>query len=196
MTYVELENCRRIVELLPWHANGSLDAERAAEVRAHIDECAACRREAAVLAAIIDNMPEPRPAHPGAAPFSQLLNRINRHERRVRGWKAAALALVTLAAVTAVAVPVYLFEPRYEAVTDPVPANGHAVQLEVRFDERERISALSELLQRYQADVLAGPSAEGVFLLEFRLAASESPDELRKRLEAESRVREVRRPER
>lgn len=37
--------CTRVSELLPWFANGSLEAEEAESVRRHLDGCEECRRE-------------------------------------------------------------------------------------------------------------------------------------------------------
>lgn len=41
--------CARVREQLPWFAGGELDTGAAASVRAHLVDCHACRREAAVL---------------------------------------------------------------------------------------------------------------------------------------------------
>lgn len=42
-------SCRTVREQLPWFAGDDLDARTAAEVRAHLVDCLACRREASVL---------------------------------------------------------------------------------------------------------------------------------------------------
>lgn len=41
--------CARVREQLPWFTGGELDASTAASVRAHLVDCYACRREAALL---------------------------------------------------------------------------------------------------------------------------------------------------
>jgi hypothetical protein len=41
-------------ELLPWYANGTLDAEARVIVEAHLRDCAACRRQVAGLRALVD----------------------------------------------------------------------------------------------------------------------------------------------
>lgn len=189
MKQVDLGDCRRTVELLPWYANTTLEAEERQYVKSHVDECASCRRELQVLVSVIEAMPSPRAAHDGAPPFSRLLDRINRQEQQARTWKMVAAVLVLVIAVAAVALPAYLFEPRYRAVTDALPETHDSVQLHVAFDASESAGTLTELLARYNADVISGPAADGSFLLEFHLAPGESAQQLEQRLQTEAQVR-------
>lgn len=68
--------------MLPWHVNGSLTEAEDAQVRSHLEDCAACRQEIATLnslkqAVITSNeaVPEPAPAM-----LASLLNRIEDYE--------------------------------------------------------------------------------------------------------------------
>jgi len=194
MKQVDLGDCRRAAENLPWYANGSLDVEERRHLQAHLDECASCRRELEFLTAIVESMPSPRAAHDGAPPFSRLLHRINRQERYVHGWKIAAAVLMLVIAVVAVALPVYLFEPRYHAVTDTLPEANERVQLQLTFDTQKNTGSLTQLLERYNADVIAGPAEDGSFLLEFRLAPGETVRHLQQRLHDEAQVRDAELP--
>lgn len=189
MNHIDLEACRRAIELLPWYANDSLRGEERLQVAAHLDDCASCRREVEILAAVIANIPAPRSANSDAAPFSRLLQKINRHERRLRAWKIAALVLIALSAIMAVVLPTYVLEPRYRAVTDVLPETAGIARFQVTVDPENDIAALTDVLERYNADIVAGPGTDGSFLLEFRLAPGESAAELRRRLDAEARIR-------
>lgn len=191
MKYTDLGECRRMTELLPWYANGSLDGKEQAAVKTHLDECAVCRRECALLHAVIESMPSPHSGEDNASAFGKLLQRINREDNQNRSWKIAAAVLVMLVAVAAVALPVYLFEPRYQAVTDALPNANQSVQAHVVFDAGKDTGTLSELLERYNAEVIAGPDAEQRFLLEFPLAPDDTVQQLQHRLENESQVRAV-----
>lgn len=191
MKYKDLGECRRVAELLPWYANGSLDMKERAAVKTHLDACAVCRREHALLHAMIESMPSPHSWQDNGSAFGKLLQRINREEYRNRSWKIAAAVLVMLVAVTAVALPIYLFEPRYQAVTDALPHANQRVQVHVMFDAEENIGTLADLLDRYNAEVLAGPDAEQRFLLEFPLAPDDTAQQLQHRLRAEAQVRAV-----
>lgn len=190
MKQVELADCRRTSDYLPWYANRSLQGAVRQRVEAHLDACAACRRELEYLEAVIEAMPSPREAENGSPSFGPLLQRINRQEHQARTWKMAAAIVAVVAVLLAIAVPVYLFEPRYQTVTDTLPI-GRNIQAQLVFDDRENLGAVTTLLERYKADVISGPDAEGRFLLEFRLAPGETASQLKRRLQDERVVLEV-----
>lgn len=58
-----MTDCAAVRELLPWHLNGTLEGDEAAEVAAHLEECAACREELAATG----RAAEVFAAHPSAA---------------------------------------------------------------------------------------------------------------------------------
>lgn len=188
MKHTDLGECRRTMELLPWYANGSLDVEERAAVRVHLDRCATCRRECTLLCAVIESMPSPHSAQESGSAFGKLLQRINREEQQRWSWKTAAAILVMLVAVAAVALPVYLLEPRYQAVTDARPHTVETVQARIVFDAQKDIGTLSELLERYNAEVIAGPDSSRRFLLEFPLAPGDTVQQLKHQLEQEAQV--------
>ncbi|HEX6929692.1 MAG TPA: zf-HC2 domain-containing protein [Gammaproteobacteria bacterium] len=180
-------DCRRAAELLPWHVNRSLSRDERADIESHLRECIACAREAEFLAAVRTAMPAPANEHE-TAPFSRLLQRINSEEQRTRSWKMAAVALLMLGGFTAVALPVYLLEPRFHTVTDTIPQPAGSVQLQLQFTADGNASTLPRLLESYSADIVSGPDADGKFVLEFRLDAGENAAALRQRLRKEAQV--------
>lgn len=189
MKQVELADCRRTSDYLPWYANRSLEGIERQRVEAHLEDCAACRRELAYLEAVIEAMPSPRVTDASPS-FGPLLQRINRQEHQARTWKMAAAIVAGVVALLAIAVPAYLFEPRFQTVTDMVPA-GRNIHARLVFDDRGNMAAVTTLLERYKADVVSGPDAEGRFLLEFRLAPGETTAQLQRRLQDERVVLEV-----
>ena len=189
MKQVELADCRRTSDYLPWYANRSLKGTERQRVEAHLEDCAACRRELEYLEAVIEAMPSPR-VKDASPSFGPLLQRINRQEHKTRTWKMAAAIVAVVAVLLAIAVPAYLFEPRYQTVTDTLPA-GRNIRAQLVFDDRENLGAVTTLLERYKADVVSGPDAEGRFLLEFRLAPGETASHLKRRLQDERVVLEV-----
>ena len=189
MKQVELADCRHTSDYLPWYANRSLRGAERQRVAAHLEDCAACRRELEYLESVIEAMPSPR-VKDASPSFGPLLQRINRQEQQARAWKMAAAIVAVAAVLLAIAVPVYLLEPRYQTVTDTLPA-GRNIQAQLVFDDRENLGAVTGLLERYKADVVSGPDAEGRFLLEFRLAPGETAAQLQRRLQDEQVVLEV-----
>ena len=184
-------DCQRVAQLLPWYVNHSLSPREHSAVHAHVAECNGCAREAEFLQDVRIAMPAPRAstATPdSAAPFSALLRKINRRERREQTWKAAAAVALLIAGIAAIALPAYLFEPRFRAVTDTIPAHAGIAQLELRFTNGGGAHFLPQLLTRYDADIVEGPDDNGNFVLEFRLAENESVAELKHRLAGESQL--------
>lgn len=191
MKHTNLDACRRTLELLPWYTNDSLDAEEKRAVKSHLAECIACRREWVLLGATIESMPSPVLLHDNGSPFGKLLQRINREERQRRSWKVAAAVLVMVVGIAAVALPVYLLEPRFQTVTDAIPEASESVQVRIQFDAQVDIGTLTQLLERYDAEVIAGPDADRRFLFEFPLAPGDSAQQLQARLEEEAQISAV-----
>lgn len=191
MKHANLEACRETLNELPWLANGTLPAERAAYVQEHVAECAACRRELEFLQQLVAHMPEARAHHPGAPAFSQLLNRITRRDRRVRGWKMAAAVMLLLGGVVMLATPVYLLQPRYQGVTDILVLPAETVQMQVTF-ESGNAAALARILEQHKATLVAGPLQEGEYVLEFPVSDRDHAQALARELETDSNIRSIR----
>ena len=106
-------------ELLPEHLHDVLDAPTRARVDAHLAVCQGCRRELALLArsrAAMRLVPAvdvdrivaalPRPLRAASAERSPVVADIRTHRRRRwehgTAWRAAAAALITVGAVSAI----------------------------------------------------------------------------------------------
>lgn len=190
MNGIDLNICRRNLEILPWYANGTLSPRERADVESHLAVCAACRHEADSLASIAAAIPQPGDPPGGAAAFGQLLHRIGQHERRSRAWRAAAALLLLVIGVAAIALPTYLLEPRYRTVTDALPSAGERVQLELVLDAEADPAALAALMARYDADLVSANTSNGKhFVLEFRLNADRDRESLLQQLRGEKDVR-------
>jgi hypothetical protein len=73
---------REVAELLPWYANGSLDANEASLVELHIAACAECRLELASFEAITRGVVDSNDGLPPASAnlYARTLERVERFE--------------------------------------------------------------------------------------------------------------------
>lgn len=156
--------------LLPWLANGSLEGEELAMVRAHLDECAACRRELAWLRSLQTACVEEAPMRPAQAP-RRLRHRLSaartdRGQRRNRhGWQRwliAAQAGVMLALGVAWLHGGAPVTASYHTLGAPAMARDHLV---VVFDPALSEMRMRRLLQACDARVVDGPTAAGAWVL-------------------------------
>jgi anti-sigma factor RsiW len=187
---------RRVWDLLPWYANGTLESGEQRIVESHLDACARCREELAavrrigeVLRQIPEIAPAPHPAH-----FARLMERIDKAEsaggRRaawtaLRGFLAATPRAVrwTLAAqlglVLLLAAGLLLRSPApppavYQTLSDPEPAVSAAsaasaktgVRLRLVFAPGTTEQEIRNLLLGIRGQITAGPSSFGVYTVE------------------------------
>ena len=218
---------RRVWDLLPWYANGTLlDAERRT-VETHLAECPRCREEAVAcqrLGEVIGQTEEAAPvAHP--ARLARLMERIDDEERGGRhGWRRALLApwqglaallratpplargalmvqLVSLVALTGLLLPSWRSSagwkpalpapaPAYRTLSESAPAPaapGTVERLRLVFAEGTTEQEVRNLLLGIRGQIVAGPSALGVYTVE----VPAGPDPLEKvlaHLRAQPRV--------
>jgi hypothetical protein len=170
--------------LLPWFVTGRLPAGQEALVRAHLRQCTACaadeRRERR-LQALIAGEPAVEPApQPG---LQQLFARIDaqapapgggRESFRAGGgarpaylrWLAAA---VVVQAIGLGVLGTLLWErmqaPRFSTLSAPAPQPGPGVHVRVVFAPTATLEQMRALLVSLPAEVVAGPSAAGVYTL-------------------------------
>jgi hypothetical protein len=88
---------RRVWDLLPWYASGTLEGSERRTVEAHLAACAPCREELAVqkqLGETLQQVPEIAPA-PHPAQFARLMARIDAEETAGPRWWAALRDLFT-----------------------------------------------------------------------------------------------------
>lgn len=193
---------QEIEELLPWFANGTLTLAEKATVEQHLDHCPACRMELKQYSLLAAHLHQPAEEawQPPAGHFDRLMAEIDRLaprpaavpptqarsslRQRVIDWFWATPSPVrwTLAfeslAVAALAAVVWLpmsptTETHYETLSrgEDHPA-ATAIQLRVVFADRLTVGDLQTLLEDIGGQLVAGPSALGVYTV--ALAAGDS----------------------
>jgi hypothetical protein len=88
---------KRVWDLLPWYASGTLEGSEQRAVESHLAACAPCREELAVqrqLSQALQQVPEVAPA-PHPAQFARLMARIDSEETAGPRWWAALRDLFT-----------------------------------------------------------------------------------------------------
>lgn len=184
---------REIEELLPWYANGTLTLAETATVAQHLDHCPSCRMalEQCSVFATHGHSPAEDPWQPPVGHFDRLMTEIDRLSpspaaaqptqaraslrQRVIDWFWATPSPVrwTLAfeslAVAALAAVVWLpmaptTETHYETLSrgEDHPAMT-VIQVRVVFADRLTIGDLQTLLDDIDGQLVAGPSALGVY---------------------------------
>ncbi len=197
-------------KLLPWYVNGTLEPAERAAVERHLDDCDACRRDVSSLEELrgcVRAAPESADAAAAARGLRQVLDRIDagagsrgaggRTWQDVRlavrwalaGQAAAILALLTLVLWPAAPETAPGLPASYRTLSDPPAASGQGedagATLRVVFGDGVTEAELRRLLRSVGGDIVAGPSAVGVYTL--RLPAP--GDEALERLRADPRVR-------
>ena len=171
-----------VERMLPWYANGTLDADDAERVRLHLLECAACREELSCLRTIMDVVLPVETAREADRDWLRLRDRLNtmRNDpatpldlRRIRqGWQSTPAWLqVALAAQCAfiAVLAAFLFRAPEPASFTTLSATAsrdvaHDTLLVV-FDPRITDAQLRELLGAHHARIVDGPNATGAYLV-------------------------------
>ena len=201
-----------LFELLPFHANGTLNRQEAERVETHLEGCASCRTELArwrEVAAATRAGPE---WSPSPADFAALEARIDQADGRsrdagrgfrqtVRSWFAVTpsplrWALATQAALVVLLAGTVLLRPGgakiYETLSKPESAApSDRARLHVVFAEDATEREIRAALQEWKAVIVNGPSANGVYTVELPFAAAERGrlDEAVGRAKANAKIR-------
>lgn len=176
--------------LLPWYLNGTLtDAERE-RVETWLRDAPERESELAMWRAV---QADARQASPAPA-FDELAWRRLRNQlpgaRRSSWLKVAAAASVLLIAGLQTAILVRE-DPAVHRPLSETPLADHW-QLRVRFVESATLAEISAMLERHDAQLVAGPSALGLYTLAIpKQAAPSSPQTLIEALKTEPLVLEV-----
>ena len=189
---------RRVWDLLPWYANGTLAEAEQRTVEIHLEACALCRAELSVcrgLGAALRQAPETAPA-PHPAQLARVLARIDAEEAagrrspwsRLRELLAATpsaarwafavqLALVLVLAGALLRQP----EPAFHTLSDAAPESAAApgmAKLRVVFAPGTTEQEIRDLLLSVRGQITAGPSPLGVYTVEVPAAPDPLPDVL------------------
>jgi anti-sigma factor RsiW len=176
-----MSTAREDLELnLPFHVNGTLSAPEAAEIEAWLARDDAARAEARALAAIRAGMQAEAVRSPGAFGLARLMREVDREPAAVaaapappaaprRLWLWQAVAAVALMALVGQAVLGTL--PRgagggFELAGAPPPAaEATGPVLVVAFAPAATEAEIRELLLAAGVEIVAGPSALGLYRL-------------------------------
>lgn len=181
---------REAERLLPWYANGTLEATEHKLVHAHLSECPACRADLAALRAQFDALDDDRSTHPSTDhDWHRLHHRLHAQrqaaassplQRARTGWRTAApwmrVAVAAQFAVVAVLGAFLLGEPLLRDAAPPQPEYrtlsaspaapvSNDDTLLVVFDPRLTDAQLRELLGANHARIVDGPNTAGAFLV-------------------------------
>lgn len=177
---------------LPWLVNGTLPVERAAIVERHVAGCERCRAELELDGMLVEHLRissvvEPAPQVPLAA----VMARIDRHERRLAWWRhlrrglsdtyasarrrplvvAVSLQTLAIAALAVAFIATHMARQpaaEYRTLTLPdSPPAAPSSEIRVIFDEDLTVSGIRALLDGVHGRIVTGPSAAGVFIVEF-----------------------------
>lgn len=182
----------RVQSMLPWYVNGTLDERGQAEVRAHLRSCGVCREEAALHERIAAQVQLGRQVHPAPlASLDQLMERVEAYEaarfrRWLRHWGRWLRGKSLERALVAQAVTIFLLvlmlawlvirpEPTAEYRTLGSQADSAlpaATQLRVQLHDSLTTAQVQRLLRRIDGQIVHGPTADGVYIIELGTATS------------------------
>jgi hypothetical protein len=176
------------VELLPWLANDTLDADEVDAVKQHASSCVVCRHELAQLEALAralepssgslrTPLPDMRNINARIDEFIEQKGRTRKQLSKLRDWfdNSWRLAFIAQSVIMVALVGGWLLtrppEPSFSTLSTPQPLpNGH--YLRVVFEPNLDASGLSELLQHNHLSIVQGPSERGVYTLRFDASLS------------------------
>lgn len=198
MSVSDRRDCAEVVLLLPWLASGAIDSEDRRRVEAHLEACATCRAEAercrverARLRAEVGAAPAPHPAQlerllarldtdegedddAGAAPPRRRRSLLARTPAAAR-WLIAA-QLVALAGLGFFASrPAFVPGAAFRTLSAPAAAAPARGALRVVFAPEASEAEVRALLLSVRAQIVAGPSALGVYTLALDGAGAPDP---------------------
>jgi hypothetical protein len=199
------------LDLIPWHVNGTLDSAAAAKLLAHLEACAACRRDYEAQLRVCEAMQADSTLVFAAEPsFKKLLARIGTAEdagelasgrevmpapavpvqRRFAGggarWLAAAVVLETLGLGYGAWVwHGWRSSPAstYVTLTSAAPSYRDSARVRIVFRSGLSVQGLGSLLHDAGAHIIDGPTDSNVYTLGFS-AADVTPGVIERRVAA------------
>lgn len=170
----------RMKQLLPWYANGTLDAAERATVESHLQTCEVCRAEVDDLRAVADLLERESADAAAEAAFTRIRGRLDEPLPRspwgaLRDWFQSRGTPVLLAAqfIAVIGLSVALWQTDEQA--DPLMANYRTLSADGRvasarifakFDPARPESDMREALVRAGTRIVDGPTPEGLYVLE------------------------------
>ena len=157
------------MESLPWLMNGSLEGEDKARVLEHTASCSLCQKEIALLRQLQDTLSQGAPATTPTPDLDRIHRRIEKRSWLAPLWRyRPALAVGATAAAIALLIVVGVVNnpsvqtDQYRTVTSQSVEAG---QIQVIFKPDFTAAEQQRLLRSLGLQVVAGPTAEGKFVL-------------------------------
>ncbi len=188
---------QRALEQIPWYVNGTLEASEAAELGAHLEGCAPCRRDHEAQQRLFDAMQADSTLVFAAEPsFKKLMARIGTHEdagelsaggpapvmasantpaprRRFAGtarWLAAAVVVEGLGlgyGAWAWHAHSAAAAAAYVTLTSPQPSYRDSPRVRIVFRSGLSVAGLGTILHAAGAHIIDGPTDANVYTLGF-----------------------------
>ncbi|GAB4355649.1 MAG: hypothetical protein Kow006_22200 [Gammaproteobacteria bacterium] len=159
---------RQFEELLPAYVNGTATGEERAQVDAYLERHPDARGELQWVVALRQGMQRlGEGGGPGELGWRRLKRDVSRETRRKNGagvawWKPAmAAALLVIVVQTALLVDLAGTETAYQ----PLGGGSDGVTLQIRFQPEATEAQIRQLLRELDAELVAGPSAIGLYRL-------------------------------
>jgi hypothetical protein len=183
---------REIWQVLPWHLNGSLQGSEKIKVHNHVAACLVCRRELHRLSLIADYARADLQEQHLDEAFDKLLQRIDGkgpnpvrfsplqvlHTHAMQLWRILYQkpllfgGLFAVQSVLLILVTGFWFwqnsieqQPRYHTLSAPQTRMDDALQFRLVFAEGAGESDIAAVLQSVNANLVAGPSTNGVYTI-------------------------------
>jgi hypothetical protein len=183
--------------LIPWYVNGTLAGPEAAQLGAHLDECALCRRDYEAQLRLFEAMqPQSTLVFAAEPSFRKLMARIgtgedagqlasgrpvpaapipvasrtSRAPSRVARWLAAAVVLEGLGlGYGGWAWHTYTVgsAPAYVTLTAPEPSYRDSARVRIVFRSTLSVQELGTILHKAGAHIIDGPTDSNVYTLGF-----------------------------
>lgn len=194
-------------QLLPWYANGSLDAKTRHRIATHLQCCKACREELKFLGevrkvmrhSVANEHPAPHALAGGFDSLpAELRQRLAPDARQAerpatrRIVPAVAAALFAAVGIGAMLTVSQVDEPRFRTATSVAAGTGEHVRVVVRFTPETRLQRVNELLREHRAVIAQGPDELDRWVLELPVSDDMSQQELLLALKRLHGVQEVR----
>jgi len=188
---------QRATDLIPWYVNGTLEASDAAQLGAHLDGCAQCRRDCEAQQRLFEAMQADTTLVFAAEPsFKKLMARIGTHEdagelaaggpapvmpsankparrRRFAGaarWLAAAVVVEGFAlgyGAWAWHAHSAATGSTYVTLTSPQPSYRDTPRIRIVFRSGLSVGGLGAILHAAGAHIIDGPTDANVYTLGF-----------------------------
>jgi anti-sigma factor RsiW len=181
----------QVIELLPFHANGSLRGDELAAVQSHLGSCLICRRELALEQRTIHAFREGSLVEQSAqVAFQRLMQDVKRNVPKppptgLETWRDRFEALVPLVLAASVGFAVHHSRgpapgDDYRALASrstPVVPRA-AGELRVVFTPETDPRTIPALLSSLKLELVTGPNSAGAYTVRLAAGAGELPDAL------------------